>query len=219
MYNWYIKFADVGIRTADLWCRKPPLYQLSHNHCQEIKLLPFDESSSSTLWTSPPEVVWAWPDSTSRCWTSRRWRSRRICWGSCDECCGWIGSENRPVDQTQNTCHRSITVRLTSCLFYFSCFAYVELGTYLLAWLNQSNRRSAIRWYFPLWWGFSAHLNDLNLISLLIEELISEAAKLTFEKGAYFYSQKLGQLTCDVSVICIENVTRISVTSSGQSTK
>ena len=26
-------FADDWIRTADLWCRKRPLYQLSHNHC------------------------------------------------------------------------------------------------------------------------------------------------------------------------------------------
>ena len=28
-----LNFADVGIRTADLWCRKRPLYQLSHHHC------------------------------------------------------------------------------------------------------------------------------------------------------------------------------------------
>ena len=27
------KFADDWIRTADLWCRRRPLYQLSHNHC------------------------------------------------------------------------------------------------------------------------------------------------------------------------------------------
>ena len=26
-------FADVCIRTTDLWSRKRPLYQLSHNHC------------------------------------------------------------------------------------------------------------------------------------------------------------------------------------------
>ena len=26
-------FADDGIRTADLWNWKRPLYQLSHNHC------------------------------------------------------------------------------------------------------------------------------------------------------------------------------------------
>ena len=32
MYNWLIKFADVGIRTTDLWCRWQPLYQLSHHH-------------------------------------------------------------------------------------------------------------------------------------------------------------------------------------------
>ena len=28
-----INFANDWIRTADLWCRKQPLYQLSHNHC------------------------------------------------------------------------------------------------------------------------------------------------------------------------------------------
>ena len=27
------KVADEWIRTADIWCRKWPLYQLSHNHC------------------------------------------------------------------------------------------------------------------------------------------------------------------------------------------
>ena len=35
-YSWNyvdLKFADDWIRTADLWCRKPPLYQLRHNHC------------------------------------------------------------------------------------------------------------------------------------------------------------------------------------------
>ena len=31
MFN--INFADDWIRTADLWCRKQLLYQLSHNHC------------------------------------------------------------------------------------------------------------------------------------------------------------------------------------------
>ena len=31
MFN--INFADNWIRTADLWCRKRPLYQLNHNHC------------------------------------------------------------------------------------------------------------------------------------------------------------------------------------------
>ena len=28
-------FVDVGIQTADLWCRYQPLYQLSHNHFPE----------------------------------------------------------------------------------------------------------------------------------------------------------------------------------------
>ena len=31
MFN--VNFAEVWIRTADLWCRKLPLYQLRHNHC------------------------------------------------------------------------------------------------------------------------------------------------------------------------------------------
>ena len=31
--NVHIKIADDWIRTADLWCRKRPLYQLSHNYC------------------------------------------------------------------------------------------------------------------------------------------------------------------------------------------
>ena len=31
-----MKFADVWIWTADLWCWKRPLYQLSHNHCPAI---------------------------------------------------------------------------------------------------------------------------------------------------------------------------------------
>ena len=30
------KFADGWIRTTDLWCRKQPLFQLNHNHCQII---------------------------------------------------------------------------------------------------------------------------------------------------------------------------------------
>ena len=30
------KFADDWIQTTDLWRRKRPLYQLSHNHCRKI---------------------------------------------------------------------------------------------------------------------------------------------------------------------------------------
>ena len=42
--------------------------------------------------------------------------------------------------------------------FGFSWFAYVELASTLFDWLNpnQSNRRSAKQWYFPLWRVFSA---------------------------------------------------------------
>ena len=28
-----LNFADVGMRTSDLWCRKRPLYQLIHHQC------------------------------------------------------------------------------------------------------------------------------------------------------------------------------------------
>ena len=39
-------------------------------------------------------------------------------------------------------------------LFGFSCFAYVEWTTVLLVWSNsnQTNRRSAVQWSFPLYW-------------------------------------------------------------------
>ena len=54
-------------------------------------------------------------------------------------------------------------------LFGFSCFVYAEVVTYLIVWFNpkQSNRRSAIQWYFPLWikWVFSeARLNSILLV-------------------------------------------------------
>ena len=38
IYNWWISFADVGIWTADLWCWKRPLFQLSHQHCPIVFL-------------------------------------------------------------------------------------------------------------------------------------------------------------------------------------
>ena len=31
------KFAEDQIRTADLWCRKQPLYQPIHNHCPKVQ--------------------------------------------------------------------------------------------------------------------------------------------------------------------------------------
>ena len=34
MFN--INFEDDWIRTTDLWCRKQPLYQLSHNHYPKL---------------------------------------------------------------------------------------------------------------------------------------------------------------------------------------
>ena len=42
-------FADDWIRTADLWCRKRPLYQLSHNHCPtHLFFLPLSLTHSLT---------------------------------------------------------------------------------------------------------------------------------------------------------------------------
>ena len=37
----YVEFANDWIRTADLWCQKRPLYQLSHNHWLSIFLFIF----------------------------------------------------------------------------------------------------------------------------------------------------------------------------------
>ena len=34
-----VKFANDWIRTADLWCWKRLLYQLSHHHCPEVELM------------------------------------------------------------------------------------------------------------------------------------------------------------------------------------
>ena len=39
----HIKLADDWIRTADCWCCKPPLHQLSHNHWPDNKDLVFLE--------------------------------------------------------------------------------------------------------------------------------------------------------------------------------
>ena len=43
-------------------------------------------------------------------------------------------------------------------LFGFSCLVFVVWTTVLLVWSKpkQSNRRSAVLWYFILWWVFSA---------------------------------------------------------------
>ena len=42
------KFADDRIRTVDLWCRKRPLYQLSHNQCPPKVILSFCFSHTKT---------------------------------------------------------------------------------------------------------------------------------------------------------------------------
>ena len=61
---------------------------------------------------------------------------------------------------------RTLTLRgsITDLLFIlygFSCFAHVKLVSALLVWLNlnQSNRRSVVPWYFPLWWVVSVQRN------------------------------------------------------------
>ena len=55
--------------------------------------------------------------------------------------------------------------------FGFICFAYVELATNSFIWLNpnQSNWRSAVQWYFPLWWVFSGY----TFIRTLFSDLVS----------------------------------------------
>ena len=39
MFN--IKFSNDSIRTADLWCQKQPVYQLSHNYCPNDSVITF----------------------------------------------------------------------------------------------------------------------------------------------------------------------------------
>ena len=48
------KFADDWIRTADLWCRRRPLYQLSHNHCprEKMSLEQASGASCTTIYSS-----------------------------------------------------------------------------------------------------------------------------------------------------------------------
>ena len=68
-----------------------------------------------------------------------------------------------PNEKTENThvLHKG-NYHCTADLLFdwlgFSCFANVELDRDLQVWSNpnQSNRRSAVQWYFPLWWVFSA---------------------------------------------------------------
>ena len=54
--------------------------------------------------------------------------------------------------------------------FGFSCFVVFKRSTDLLVWPNpnQSNKRSAVQWYFPLRskWVFSGCLNQSNLLSV-----------------------------------------------------
>ena len=60
-------------------------------------------------------------------------------------------------DNSENTNLRgSITVWLTSCLFCLESAVLLMLTVLLvLSNTNQSNWRSAVQWYFPLWWVFS----------------------------------------------------------------
>ena len=45
----YKKFADDWIETADLWCWKQPIYQLSHNHCPRLLFTWGPEFKTSSL--------------------------------------------------------------------------------------------------------------------------------------------------------------------------
>ena len=64
------------------------------------------------------------------------------------------------VSRAYTNARANINEWLTCCLFWLdsAAFAYVELTIILLIWWNpnQSNRRPAVHWYFPLWWVFSA---------------------------------------------------------------
>ena len=81
--------------------------------------------------------------------------------------CGWCKNSQHiyPMQRLTYFVKGSITAQLTYCLVL--CFAYAELTTDLLVWsdANQSNRRSAKQWHFPLWakWVWSC-LTQLGMI-------------------------------------------------------
>ena len=70
-------------------------------------------------------------------------------------------------------------------LFGFSCFAYTELETYLLVWLNpnQSNRTSACQWYFPLISGPPATLLVSSWSTFLTGSKVIGTQRFYFEQS------------------------------------
>ena len=64
-------------------------------------------------------------------------------------------------------------------LFWFSCFAYVELTTDLLVWLNQnqSNRKSAVLWY--------CHLLSVCVFSVLAIHVLQNWSQVQFLFGHF----------------------------------
>ena len=72
--------------------------------------------------------------------------------------------QNIPLYPENTNIRGNITVRLTSCLFCLDSAALLLLNWHqsaLLVWSNpnQSNRWSAVQWYFLLWWVFSGYTN------------------------------------------------------------
>ena len=67
------------------------------------------------------------------------------------------------------------TTDLLIILNGFGCFAYVELGTDLLVWLNpnQSNRGSAVQWHFPIWRVISSlrHIGRCEQLGTYLEHI------------------------------------------------
>ena len=51
-----IIFADDWIRTVDLWSRKQPLFQLSHNHCPTFDILQLCKFCNADTWAQSIEV-------------------------------------------------------------------------------------------------------------------------------------------------------------------
>ena len=65
-----INFADDWIRTADLWYRKRPLYQLSHNHCPAYRFVWARKTSTTQTWRL------SWWKTWFPTWRSWKWRLR-----------------------------------------------------------------------------------------------------------------------------------------------
>ena len=68
-------------------------------------------------------------------------------------------------------------------LLGYSCFSHAKLVTYLLVWLNQnqSNRRSAVQWYFPLWSKWV--LTGLSIVNVIIQRSTMGVAWLVWAEN------------------------------------